>query len=245
MPSERYFLDNPLENNIEYVLDDQEFHHLVHVMRGKAGDCVELVNGKGYLAKAKISRLEKRRAILLVTEIITEKPPTRQIILAQAIPRQNRLDMILEKGTELGMTQLWLFPTHYADKKNFTTHQLERLRSITIAAMKQCGRLYLPTIVFKPALSQWEPLSMLSYFGDVSPDAPPFIKTWQQQQSDSKSAGQGIMFFVGPESGFSSEEVQNLIELNSVGVKLHSNILRTDTAGITALSLISHQLLTL
>lgn len=238
MPIDRFFYDFPFTTHQKVQLEGIEFHHLAHVTRTKPGEVVELVNGKGQLASASLEKVEKRNATLYI-EKISEKPkPPFSVILAQAMPRIQRLDFIIEKGTELGLTELWLFPGQHSERKNLNEHQLDRLRAITIAAMKQCGRLHLPTITIKPPLSKWEPIQFSSFFGDLSPDAPPLLQSWQQNPPKD-----GIIFFIGPESGFSDKEEEILGNLGANGVKLHHNILRTDTASLAALTLISQMLI--
>ena len=156
MPAERYFFEGSFPIGSQVKLDGQEHHHLVRVMRSKAGDPVELINGTGELATALISLIEKKYTLLDIQNVIKEPKSGFEIILAQAIPRINRLDFILEKGTELGMTQLWLFPGDHSERKSLTEHQIERMRLSAIAATKQCGRLYLPIISQKPSLIKWE-----------------------------------------------------------------------------------------
>jgi 16S rRNA (uracil1498-N3)-methyltransferase len=235
MPVERFFVDSPLKKGNNLALEGTELHHLAHVMRLKAGDSVELVNGCGELAEAQLVSLNKRQAQLTVLAVKKVPPAVPEIILAQAIPRINRLDFIIEKGTELGMTQIWLFPGRLSERKELTAHQMERLRAVAIAAMKQCGRLYLPEIVLKPPLQQWKELSQRVFFGDVDPAAQLF-KLGRDEVT------QGVLFFVGPESGFTEEEIGQLKKLHAQGVSLHPHILRTDTAALCALSLISDRL---
>ena len=155
-------------------------------------------------------------------------------------PFQEYIGWILEKGTELGLTEFWLFPGHHSERKTLTEHQLQRLRALTIAAMKQCGRLYLPTITLKPPLSEWESPHPPAFFGDLSPDAPPLFNAWQQNPRQDE-----VLFFIGPESGFSKEEESTLRHFDATGVKLHQNILRTDTAALAALTLISQMMMML
>lgn len=236
MPAERFFSDNELKINHKVELTEQEFHHLVNVMRAQEGDKVEIVNGRGSLAEATVTAREKKRALLHIDHVAIESPPEIEIILAQATPRINRLDFILEKGTELGMTQLWLFPGRLSERQQLTEHQLERMRGITIAAMKQCGRVYLPSIHIKPPIAQWTTLPEHSYFGDVDSSAQEFSQLWRKPK-------QAVLLCIGPEAGFSADEVETLRNLNVQGVKFHNNILRTDTASLMALSLVSHWLL--
>jgi len=237
VPAYRYFTDHSISEHQPIILEGQELHHLARVMRATPGETVELVNGQGQLALAQVTSVEKRTATLHVEEVKTVPPPTFEVIIAQAMPRPNRLDTILEKGTELGMTQLWLFPGKLSEKKEVTEKQLQRMRIVTIAAMKQCGRPYLPKICIKPPLIKWQKPEYNLFYGDVSPTAPLFSEAWESAQ------GHGLVFFIGPESGFSDDETATLEQLGAKGVKLHPNILRTDTAPLAALSLIQHWLM--
>lgn len=239
MPAERYFIDDPLSGG-SCKVQGAEFHHLAHVMRTRKGDAVDLVNGRGSLAHATVEHLGKDHAALIIRSTTQEKEAKCRIILAQAIPKPNRLDFILEKGTELGVDCFWLFPGHLSAKKEFFPHQIERARLLTIAAMKQCGRLILPSIELKPSLDQWQSLQDVeAFFGNVAPEAP----LLDEALSTIGPSNYPILFFTGPESGFNSKEEQVLNTLGAKGVKLHENILRTDTASLVALSLISHWLL--
>ena len=71
MPDHRYFLDCPLKPHAKAALEEEEFHHLSRVMRGSVGDEVELVNGQGQLATARIEKMDKREAQLAITAVIT------------------------------------------------------------------------------------------------------------------------------------------------------------------------------
>ena len=233
MPAERYFIENSFEVNTPCILQDQEFHHLIHVMRNKIGDTIEIVNGLGELAQGFIQDITKKQASIIIKHIRKDSPSPSQLILAQALPRPNRLDFILEKGTELGMTELWLFPGKQGERKDLTDHQLERMKNVTVAAMKQCGRLFLPKIIIKSSLEKWSTFPKTSFFGDVSPDSPNFLDVFPAYKQETE-----IAFFIGPESGFSESELL-LLKKHALGVKLNPNILRTDTAALCCLSLMN------
>lgn len=236
MPAERYFAPSPLVKGESLAIQGQEFHHLLHVMRTKVGDSVEVVNGQGGFALANVERIEKKQAVLVLQEVKHYPKPPFEVILAQAIPKINRLDFIVEKGTELGMTQLWLFPSQRSERKEISDHQLERLQGMTIAAMKQCGSFYLPSIQLKPSLQAWESnkLPYEACFGDVDPQALSFATLLENVKP-----ANGMIFFIGPESGLSYEEETQLKAFGVQGVKLHEHILRTDTAALVALSAIT------
>jgi 16S rRNA (uracil1498-N3)-methyltransferase len=185
------------------------------------------VNGKGSLAKGKITELSKRSAHIEIEEI-EHREPGKKIILAQGLCRQNSLEYIIEKGTELGASEFWLFPAQYSEKKLFSDHQKQRLKNLTISALKQCGRLYLPMVYEKPPLQKLKDVPGQLFFGDVRQNAPLLSTTTSQE----------ITFFVGPEKGFTDQEVQFLENtLKAQGVKLHENILRVDTAALASIYL--------
>lgn len=237
MPAERYFIDTELLPDQEVTLEDAEFHHFANVMRGKVGHQVELVNGLGSLAEATAIRVEKKKAIVSIETVSFAPEEAHDLILAQAYPRFHRLDFIVEKGTELGMKELWLFPGERSERKELSESQLERLNGVTIAALKQCGRLHLPKIIVKPPLVRWTEPDGNLYFGDVNPTAPLLYNQLTDSPAEAKKK---IVFCTGPESGFSDNEENALKAVGAIGVKLHGNILRTDTASITALAIISH-----
>lgn len=238
MPENRFYFGNPLAEQDLVPLEGNEFHHLIHVMRGKVNDEIEVVNGLGELAHARVAEIGKKQAILHIQKVIHQPLPKFQLILAQAMPRLNRLDFIIEKGTELGMTKLFLFPGIHSERKKMTDDQLQRMRQVAIAAMKQCGRLDLPSIEMKLPLKEYkEPFDIDAYYGDISPTAPLLMSEWQKSPPK-----EGAMIFIGPETGFSDEEIEILNKLGAKGVKLHPNILRTDTAALAALALASHLL---
>ncbi len=212
MPADRFFLPQPLQSPL--FLEGKELHHLAHVMRARIGETLEIVNGQGELATAELVSLDKKKAELKIISHKKASPPQQKLILAQAYTRH--LDWIIEKGTELGADEFWLFPGDQSEKK---VPQLPRLETLAIQALKQCGRLFLPKIVSKPSLPQF---SGSVFYGDphASPLKGPFSTT--------------IIFIIGPEKGFSPRELDYLAK-NGQGVSLHENILRAETAAITAL----------
>lgn len=234
MPVERFYLLQNYEKGSTLALEDTERHHLVNVLRMQVGDVVELVNGQGALSTAKLVEINKKNTLLQILETTQSPKPACEIVLAQALPKLNRLEFLVEKGTELGMTQLWLFPGARSEKKELTLQQQQRLNLLSIAAMKQCGRLFLPEIIVKPALAKWKEIPFKAFFGDLDPDAPPLLSCLAGQSEN-------LIIFIGPESGFAKEEQEILKnKLHAQGVKLHANILRTDTAGLAALALMTH-----
>jgi 16S rRNA (uracil1498-N3)-methyltransferase len=240
MPVDRFFLNADFVEGEPLFLIDEEFHHLCKVTRHQSGEEIQLVNGKNQIARAHIEKIEKRRAVLQVEQVETISVRGPRIILGQIIPKWNRLDTIIEKGTELGVHEFWLIPSLHAKKETFSPHQTERLKHICIAAMKQCGRLDLPSLHFHENLQHLSPTSGCVFFGDTRENAPLLWTALQKKSSPFET----ILFFIGPEGGFLPEEITILEkDWRAQPVALSKNILRTDTASITAMSLVQHFLL--
>jgi 16S rRNA (uracil1498-N3)-methyltransferase len=223
----RYYLDDSFLGPT--MINGSEFHHLVHVMRKGVGDEIELVNGRGEMARAKIEKMQKSMASLSILDREKHPKPTPSLITAMAFLRMEKLDWAIEKTTELGADSILLFPGQYSEKKELSIHQIERLRQLSIAAMKHCGRLYLPTISILPSLDRILQTDGAILFGDVDPSAPMLEQIPDQSP---------ILFITGPERGFSQPE-EELLKQHARGVKLHINILRAETAPMVALTLLS------
>jgi 16S rRNA (uracil1498-N3)-methyltransferase len=232
---DRFFVSGELKAGGTVEMLEKEYHHLANVMRAKVGDVVELINGRGDLAKALVTEIKKKQASLKVTKTEHHEKPDCSILLAQAIPRSQKIDFIIEKGTELGVTEFWFFPGIKSEKQKISPHRLKRAETLAVSALKQCGRLWLPEIQVKPILQKWETPPFPFYYGDISKSAPLFQEAWVPN----KKAG----FCVGPESGFANSEMKQLERLGVKGVKLNPNILRTETAALLSVGIIAHWIL--
>jgi len=227
MPQDRFFMDASFGAGQELKLEEAEFHHL-KVMRSSTGDEIELVNGRGALARARIVKLEKQTA-LLRCETCEERPQkSPKVALGLALIRLNRLEWTIEKATELGADALFLFTADLSEKEALSPHQLERLRHLTISALKQCGSLHLPHLSLLPSLDAILHQDRKILYGDTRFDAPRLREL---------NLSGPIVFLTGPEKGFSQRE-KNLLVERGEGVQLNQNILRAETAPIAALSIL-------
>lgn len=232
MPSDRFFFNGLLKSGDMVKLSDKEFHHLAHVMRGKVGDLIELINGKGQIASGRIINMAKRECSIEVGSISVMNNESDRLVLIQALPRLQKLEALIEKGTELGVTEFWLFPGMLSERKSLSDNHIRRLREITQSALKQSGRLWSPQISVREPMSNWPPFDFPVYYGSLDTSAPPLL---QIVETNSIQA-----FCVGPESGFHKDEIAHLEERGAKAVKLSVNTLRTETAAITGIGLLSH-----
>lgn len=227
MAIDRFYLKDPLKEQTTVFLQAEEFHHFNHVMRKKEHDVVELVNGEGMVATARVLTIGKKGASLSILKTSFYKPKLAPLTLIQALPKLSSLEWIIQKGTELGTTLFYLFPSERSEKKGLSEHQKKRLLQIAINAMKQCGRFDLPSFEYSPSLKSLSlPAKGNALFGD------PHSKN---------SLSQGFIpdsIFIGPEKGFSKNECQILEEtFEAKGVCFHPYTLRVETAAIAALTL--------
>ncbi|MCB1110114.1 MAG: 16S rRNA (uracil(1498)-N(3))-methyltransferase [Chlamydiia bacterium] len=220
MPHDRFYVDALLEE--EVTLNGEEFHHLSRVMRKAVGDVVELVNGKGTLATATLTHLSKDKGILSVNHAETKPPLLPPLTLIQALPKTSHLEWIFQKGTELGVSRFVVYPSAQSEKKDLSENQKRRLHHILIGAMKQCGRLDLPT--FEWGLPS---LEGTVFFGDLTPGAPLL----------SEVASLPATLMIGPEKGWTHEELERL-RAKGQGVRIAPYTLRAETAAIAALSIL-------
>lgn len=218
MPENRYFIDQNLFKNQTLQIPKNELKHL-QVMRKKTGDFIEIVNGRNQLAQATLVSSE----MASIDSVETAPPPSIEIVLALGFLRPKNLYWVIEKGTELGASSFWLFPTKKSEKKALTKTQHTRLQNLIISAVKQCGRLDLPSICFPPPLSKWKKPSIPLFYGDLGS---------KKRLTKCDSA----IVAIGPESGFTKEELNILKALGGTPISLSSFTLRAETAAICALS---------
>ena len=240
MPHDRFYINAPLQEEV-LSLEGDEFHHLSRVMRKRVGERVELINGRHLIALATIDALEKSSAQLTVLKIEEKKPLLPPLTLIQGLPKFPLLELIVQKGTELGVSTFYFYPALLSDKKSVSQAQKKRLEHITVNAMKQCGRLDLPQIewglpiplsILNPKADQkktaLESLGTL-YFGDLRTGAAPLCKVGTLPAT----------LIIGPEKGLTYSEIHTLNEV-AKGVSLAPYTLRTETAALAGLSILAN-----
>ncbi|NGX34916.1 MAG: Ribosomal RNA small subunit methyltransferase E [Candidatus Anoxychlamydiales bacterium] len=233
MPKDRYFIDQDLTKNLNLEIKDKEAHH-IKTLRKKESEHVEIINGKGFLAKAKIEKIDKKSIKIKITDIFFEKEKKQKLILAQALLKPNKLDFLLEKTVELGVDEIWFFKSKNSEKINLSKNRLNRMKSILIAAIKQSGRLYLPKIKFFESIKDIKNFDGNIYFGDTKKEAKRFLDIFIKNKKNN-------YFFIGPEMGFFKDEIFYLKnDLKALGIKLNNNILRAETAAISIIAIAAH-----
>lgn len=211
-------------------LPEDESHHAVKVLRLKAGDKIEVIDGERvYLAQIKQANKKEVIANILNINVPKEKYP--KVVLCQGFVKGKKADFIVEKATELGADEIIFFPTEYSVAV-FDEKKKEKLLRITREASKQSKRASIPEVkvlnsFFAPQIKTGE-LGIL-----FDPNASRDIREGIEKPLNVKK----IYIFVGPEGGFSPAEVQTLEEKSIKSYKINVPILRTETASLVALTI--------
>lgn len=238
---ERFFLPKfEADSSVDFELSRSESHHALHVLRLKPGDELEVFDGKGTLARALISIIGRKNVSLQIVELVHEDAslPKLSITLATAVPKGDRFRWLVEKVTELGVTRLIPLITARSIVDP-SPHKLQKLEQTVIAACKQSGRLRLMQIEAPVAFSDFMKENGKTHtilLADPSGQSP------RQLDLDKRFLTPllKIVGVIGPEGGFTEEEI-SLAKVNGAEVvSLGANILRIETAGIVLCSRLSN-----
>ena len=218
--SRRYYSHVPIVGNL-VTLDGSEAHHLLHVMRAKPNESVVLFDGRGDEFDATIVRNGRSTVELTIdaARSIDRELPWK-LVLGIPIPKGERGRWLVEKAVELGVTRL--VPLH--TNRSGQTAASDKLQRITIEAAKQCGRNRLMEIDKARSWAQWlsqkASHKLIAQFGGCPPG-----------QFDREKNG-GTLLAIGPEGGWTEEELDEAQSEGWQQVDLGPRILRMETAAI-------------
>jgi len=233
-PSMDYFYCPP--ENIRgnsFLIDGEEFSHLVHVMRKREGEEIRIVDGKGNAFDARIDEIKKvARGVILQSYKNHHEPQIDVTIAAGIVKNPSKFDFLVEKVTEIGVRRIIPLRTERTIPDHAKT---DRWQKLALAAMKQSGRSFLPTIDGLTELgalidrNDQHDVKLIAHEKADSAERPPDILL--------KNA-RSILILVGPEGGFSNEEVAKCLEAKFQLLSLGDRRLRTETAAIVAATLV-------
>ncbi len=222
----RYFVDNRITGETA-TLSGPEAHHLLHVMRANPGDEIILFDGSGDEFPARVEALRRSEADLAILgrETVNRELPC-PVILGVALPKGDRQRWLVEKAVELGVTQLVPVDTARSVAQP-NAKALERLRRAVIEASKQCGRNRLMEVV--PAQGWPE---FLSSTADVPVRLVAHPSPESQPPNLPNPMPGPVALAIGPEGGFTDEEVAQATRQGWRSTTLGSRILRIETAAL-------------
>ena len=230
MSNIRLFFSNPLSANLTDKLDKSQSHYLIKVMRVKENEVFSLFNQEGEWV-AKIVKISKSIVEFKITELLRQKENTKELWLAFSPIKSNYLNFMIQKATELGVTK---FIPIIFDRTVVRRINKERLKKIVIEACEQSNRINVPLIESTQNLEDFLKRNLMDLiFTDLNSNKIKIDK--------SKFTNKPVCIIIGPEGDFSETEREKILSFEGVQpVKINENILRSETAVISAISIVNY-----
>ena len=248
MQTHRFFIRPESWAPDRLELDQDEAHHCIEVVRAAVGQRIVVFDGRGSEAVAEISGMARSRVQLKTLQISQTPPLPCAITLAQAIPKGKNMDLIVQKGTELGVSKIIplisertviKIETDEAEKKT------EKWRQIVIEAGKQCGQSRLPEVSppvtpkqFFADFDRYE----LALIASLQADARSFRSALSDFREQHGRRPKNVVVLIGPEGDFTPAEAALAKSAGCSPISLGPIVLRTETAAIYCLSVLSYEL---
>jgi len=232
-PKTRIFVNKSISSNLIIYVKDKKHHYLKNVMRIKVSDNINVFDGISGEWTSKVIAINRESTALRVIENIKKMQSSPDLWLIFAPIKQNRMNIAIQKATELGVSKIIPCSTEYTNIKNINT---KNLYQNAIEASEQSQRLDVPIIEkgedLKSLLENWPKDRNLVYCDEKNKDNNSIVDTIIPLKNTAKNWS----VLIGPEGGFSDTE-QNLILKNNatISVSLGKTILRSDTAITVAL----------
>ncbi len=231
----RVHVELPLAAGIEIDLPEDAANHLARVLRLGVGDSCVLFNGDGHDYPARLVEVGKRvvRAAVAAGDMLDNESPLR-LVLLQGVARGEKMDLILQKATELGVASVQPLYSQRSEVRLDGARADKRLahwRGVVVSACEQCGRARVPDVAMPLALVK--ALAAMPGGGlrlILDPDATASLPQLTLDQS------QPVCLAVGPEGGWSPQDLEQLYAAGFSGVRLGPRVLRTETAGLAAIA---------
>lgn len=212
------------------VLPEEEAHHVRAVLRARAGDEIVVVDGEGGWHHVTIDHLGTDQVVGTVQKTRRDvgEPDVHLTVGTGLLTKRSRFETFVEKAVELGVRRIVPLRTAHTEPD---TLRVERTRNVMIAALKQCRRSRLPTLAepqsLDAVLEATDADRRLICHGGT--DAPPVLRALGTIE-----AGARLLVVVGPEGGFTTEEVEVAVASGATPVSLGPRRLRAETAGVVA-----------
>ena len=232
----RLYFPDKIQSDLSSHLPKEQTHYLKDVMRLKIGDKLSIFNTSGEW-NAVIESYEKNRAKIKITAKAKDKDNEKNIWLAFSPIKQNPLNFLIQKGTELGVQK---FIPILSERTIVRKINIERMKKIIIEASEQSNRISVPEInkpeLLKNFLSQFPKKGSL-IFCDINSNQNN-IKNILEKNIDNP-----ICILIGPEGDFSENERKTIIDLNQTcSISLAKNILKAETAALSAITIVNYHL---
>lgn len=248
MAKHRFYIPAERWNPEHLVLEGEEAHHCLDVMRCREGDRVVVFDGAGAEAEAEIVETAKG-AVKLTARLLGATPrPLAAITLGQAVPKGKNMDLIVQKATELGVSRLVPLLSERTVVQ-LDGEDLERKRQkwqrVAIEACKQCGQNWIPEVAPPTKVETFarqvrDPLRLVAAIGPASRPLKAILSAFGEDPGGVRPSAATVM--IGPEGDFTPAEIATALSHGFAPLSLGSIILRSETAALYALSILGHEL---
>jgi len=241
----RFFIDPENIAGSSAFLTGTEARHISTVLRLSTGTTVSLFDGSGSYYEARLTKISPNRVetkIISITPYVAASEDFRPALhLGLGLLKGKKMDFLVQKMTELGIESLRPFRSQYCATHDPAAAKLSRWQKIALEACKQCNRPKPPDLYEVAGFKE-----LLSISGQENHDLK--LIFWEEEhkplQETLKTPGaiESVLILIGPEGGFSADEVANAVAAGYQPVTLGSRILRAETAAIAAVSILQHKL---
>ena len=234
-----------ISDDVDHVaLGNDNLNYIKNVLRLKPGDPVTVFDGRQFEYETIIDHFSSDSAILTITEKKEIRHSEIRITLAQSIPKAGKMEFIIQKATELGITTIIPVLSRRSIPKfpgNKMTAKVSRWRKIAVEASRQCGRAVIPDI---RDIVSFDDMVRLPGDNDCR------IIFWEEEttrdfktmlHNDTVKNRKDFFIVVGPEGGFTREEVESARAHGFASVTLGTYILRTETVALAVLSILQYE----
>lgn len=222
----RFYYPGAMKVRQTVELSGEEFHHAVRVHRGRAGEEIELFDGRGSGYRGRILSIGKTSAQIELLDPIPSREPNIQLTLAMALIQPDKFELVLQKGTELGVHRFVPLITDRIDPRPERVEQkLERWRKLVLEAAKQSGRAVVPELV-----------APLDFSSAIRLDSIRIIFDADTESTPQPQAAATATLLIGPEGGWSDRELALAREAGCAFRRLGPRRLRAETAAIAAVT---------
>lgn len=221
------FYSNFSESQDEIVVNENDSKHIIKSYRKNIGDIIKFTNGDGLLAETKIIYKGKKIKVKILNILKKKREKISIHIAISPLKNPSRFEWFVEKATEIGVNQITPIVTKYSEKKKVNYERLER---ISISSLKQSSQF------FKPQINEIENFSEF-ILNNKEQKIMANLKTKNFLKKDS-IVSNNLCLMIGPEGGFSDDEIQEARDNKVTEISLGENRLRSETAAIYGLSLI-------
>ena len=242
---QHFFVTPEQVTETHIYIHGSDVNHMKNVLRMKLGEQVEINDGNNRKFLGEIEEIEMQEILVkILEEYKSDTELSSKIYLFQGLPKVDKMEMIVQKAVELGATEVIPVVTKRTivkldDKKK--DKKVERWNSIAASAAKQSARGIMPKVT---RVMHWK--EALDYAKTMTHILVPYELAENMKETrniiEGIRSGESIAVFIGPEGGFDRSEIEQVMELGMKPITLGKRILRTETAGLTMLSILMYHL---